>query len=222
MSFGQRFPSALPRVLEPMWKEWVQYRTCTKCNVRYDEMNNLGRWLCRVHLGAYNTHLEGQRYTIDHFECCGASRNVDDVHHEMFVPMGCYRTDHTIAMTPYGGPFFVSIVPCAFERFMKQPIPPASIVAHVISQQDEYKQLVYTDDALNTVRTKPIELEMRKRFDPVLHEVDDASFYSRSTKFIPYYVVRRTQTEQQDAERLRYFASRSADRHEKRMPIAYD
>ena len=221
MSFGQLFPSSLPEVLKPIWQEWTQPRTCTKCNVRYDEMNNLGRWLCRAHLGSYNVRRDGQRFAVEHFECCGASEDVYDAHFETFVPRGCYRTDHTISMTVYQERFFLALVPVAFEPFMKQRVPPASIVARVLRPQDEQVPFSYTDASLSMVRTTPAALELRKLFNPfVSHEED--SFYAQQLSFLPYYVVRRTQADRQDAERVNFFASRGPCRHFARASYDYD
>lgn len=92
-------PNTLTIGLSPEWmailRSWRNdYRQCTRCGIRYYEINNIGRWECFQH--AYPAmHIDNQRYrqqvltgSIDSavWKCCGAGEN---------DTWACVRADHT-------------------------------------------------------------------------------------------------------------------------------
>ncbi len=54
---------------------------------------------CFVHPLKFNTNSKGERYPVNHYDCCGASRSrVDTIHYEASNPKGCHRIDHVSSM----------------------------------------------------------------------------------------------------------------------------
>lgn len=67
---------------------------CILCNKEYTN-KDVGVLNCIVHPRNYNTFVNGKRFSMGHYECCGASKNLDDtIHYEITNPKGCHKINH--------------------------------------------------------------------------------------------------------------------------------
>ena len=137
-----------PEHVRELYRDWTYTRMCVRCNTPYTELDNIGRAQCRVHLGTYNNREDGCTQPRFHYECCGASQSLGDVHYETDVPRGCFPTDHTVIAQPYEkagskmGDEWLEIVavPLRFERYMSGGRLPATNVLATITSNDEERR----------------------------------------------------------------------------------
>jgi len=234
MAFNQPYPTTLPRKWRRQWETWVQPRVCTKCHVKYNELNNFNKD-CRVHLGTYNEQFAGPKWPAFHWECCGASKTEMDAHHEFMFPRGCYYMDHTVYMSEYtmgahrelaGTKLtLLEIIPEPFTRFMSKLLRKDTIVKFVSAPEEEDTPFTLQDEQFNYQRITPREVREEKDFDPFIdvnavgsdsddddYEDDDedereTSFYDDEADFTSYYIVRRLIPERQDMQRVNRWKS---------------
>ena len=68
--------------------------TCCLCNNTYIS-NEIGLLNCMTHPRYYNGFRDGKNFKVGHYDCCGASNNMNDIiHFEYIQPLGCHRIDH--------------------------------------------------------------------------------------------------------------------------------
>ena len=69
--------------------------SCILCNTEYVFSESVGLLQCRIHPLSYNITAKGQRYGLNHYDCCGASFSEwDSTHYEFSNPKGCHAIDH--------------------------------------------------------------------------------------------------------------------------------
>lgn len=158
----------VPAHMRALYRDWTYARVCVRCNTVYTELDNVGRAECRVHLGHYNTAHAGATQPRMHYECCGASRVIDDVHFDDLEPHGCFPTDHTVAVQPYeklfGGDdgtewLEIVAVPLLFERFMGVRLPRTNVLELISSLPDEQNvEIAYETHDGDTIRATSAEM----------------------------------------------------------------
>jgi len=74
-------------------------RRCVVCNLKYSEIDNIGRWRCRMHPGGVS---DGR------FACCGLPTAAPTARHHFEInrervgkALGCVRCDHRVQHEPY-------------------------------------------------------------------------------------------------------------------------
>ena len=204
----------------PVLEDWRDTkRRCTKCNTMYTELNNWNK-ACRVHLGKKNLKYDPRsKWPIGHWECCGASWNISDIHYEWKIPYGCFYMDHTTLFKPYSteNNNFIRLVPIEFESQMRAPISKDSIVATIYTENQELEYITYKDERFARIHVKPIDLPQR-RLGKEQRSIDEdredysKTFYDDTPTFVPYYLVRRILTDRQDLDHVKYFEEKGPDK----------
>lgn len=102
-------------VVDPEWSVVLdgwrrEVHRCKLCSTLFREMENMGRWLCRYHVGEFVAHNRDEREaygTEGYWTCCLRRGDSSGYGRKGFlmrgarVAKGCVRTDHTPHDTPY-------------------------------------------------------------------------------------------------------------------------
>jgi hypothetical protein len=88
--------------LDEQWKNILQSYinteyVCTRCEVKYKEIDEIGKWSCYQHVLDFNGDKRGENFGKNVYDCCGQSRPGLSI----TSPYGCVRADHTALNVPY-------------------------------------------------------------------------------------------------------------------------
>lgn len=127
LGLAQMDPLELGRQWYPeQMRTLEEYYQCAHCNQTFQELNNLGRWLCRYHPG---------RLGYDHrWSCCGRSTDWGHPRYEhpearpgLSIP-GCLPCDHRSAQVPQYIGVEQALVPAVLQPLVVPRCAPGALL----------------------------------------------------------------------------------------------